>query len=72
MIQRQPTMSAKDKSFSLLNPDQRNEKQAEIVVDTLLIGLVQTATGAALGCLFQRFCLGLHACNKKAHGCLDG
>lgn len=58
------------------DPEHRNEKDAQIVVHPLEIGLMQSAPGAAPGGFFQDSDLGLDAAYEKEeafdHGALPG
>ncbi|MEJ2040188.1 MAG: hypothetical protein P8X55_14840, partial [Desulfosarcinaceae bacterium] len=66
-------MPAKQKRVAMLNRQQRNEKQAQVVIDPLEIGLLQTANRAAPWRRVQGFHSGLNPANEKTHGhsCLE-
>lgn len=51
----------------MLDPQQRNEKQADIVIDLLGVSLIQAASGAALRRAVQRSGLGLNTRDKNTH-----
>ena len=55
------------KRRSLLDPEQRDEKQAQIVVHPLAVGLIEAAPRTSAGGGIQRFGFGLHAGNDETH-----
>jgi hypothetical protein len=51
----------------LLDPQQRNKKQADVVIDPLGKSLMQAASGAAPRGTVQRSGLGLNTRDKNTH-----
>ena len=58
------TSVAHQKGLARSDPPDRNEKQAQVVVDASIVGLMQAAHGTAPGGFIQLFGLGLHSGNE--------
>lgn len=59
--------SAKEERFAALDRDQRYEKEADIMIDSFFIGLVQAAAWTPSGSVVDGAPSGLYTGNKKAH-----
>jgi len=64
---RLPAPPAVKKRFALLDSQQRDKKQAEVVIDLLGDRLIQAAPGAAPGRTVQCPGFGLNARDEKTH-----